>query len=41
MNPQPATPGDRGRSPRRVLLDIALIVGIPSAIIYIISRIWN
>jgi hypothetical protein len=34
-------PEETGRSTRRILLDIFLIVAIPSAIIYIISRIWQ
>lgn len=41
MTAQPTRPGETGRSTQRVLLDIFLIVAIPSAVIYIISRIWN
>jgi len=32
---------ETGRSTRRILLDIFLIVAIPSVIIYVVSRLWH
>ena len=34
-------PEETGRSTRRILLDIFLMVTIPSAMIYVVSRLWH
>ena len=41
MSTQPQRPAEGGRSTGRVLLDIVLIVAIPSILIYIVSLIWR
>ena len=41
MSAQRPRPEETGRSTRRVLLDIFLLVAIPTVVLYIISRIWR
>jgi hypothetical protein len=41
MATQPGRSVESGRSTRRILLDILLIVSIPTIIIYVISRVWR
>jgi hypothetical protein len=41
MSTQPGRPAEKGRSTGRILLDIILIVAIPTILIYIVSRVWR
>lgn len=40
MSSQPR-PNEQGKSGRKLLVEVALLVLIPSAIIYIISLVWK
>ncbi len=41
MNAKSTRPAGPGRSTKRVLLDIVLIVTIPTLVIYAVSLIWH
>lgn len=41
MSAQPPRTSEATRSTRKVILDIFLLVAIPSALIYLISLIWK
>jgi len=41
MSSTPPSQPQAGRSASRVILDIVMLIGIPSAIIYVVSLIWK
>lgn len=41
MSSKPQGSAEGHRSARRVVLDIFMIIAIPTAVIYIISKVWK
>ncbi len=41
MSSQPPRPVESGRSVKRVILDLFLLVAIPTVVIFIISKVWK
>jgi hypothetical protein len=41
MSAQPPRTTAAARSTRRVVLDIVLLIGVPSVLIYLISLVWK